>query len=89
MMHTDERTMADVFGNHVLLAWIDETPETDMPTAVTSFSWSEFDQVTPEGLAIDSWWDQDLKAWKYEGEMAFDAKITANDAGVFLLNAIS
>jgi len=82
-------SMADVFGKHILLAWIDPTPNTDTPTAVTTFSWSPFDKVTAEAVAIDSWWDQDRKAWKYEGEIAFDAKITANDAGVFLLNAVA
>lgn len=82
-------TMVDVYQKSILLAWVSPDATTDMPTAITGFSWSPFDQVTADAVAIDSWWDQDRKAWKYEGEIAVDFKITANDAGVFLLDAIS
>jgi len=80
--------MSNVFGKHVLLAYISREQSLELPTAVSQFSWSPFDQVTAEGVAVDSWYDKDRKATKYEAEMACDVAITANDAGVFLKDAV-
>jgi len=81
--------MARVFGKNMLI--MHRTPEMtdEEPTAAALFAWSEFDGVTPDGAAIDSWFDKDKKATKYEAEQAFDIKLTANDLGVFLKDTVA
>lgn len=80
--------MADVFGKDVLLSYIDQNPDETKPTAVTGFSWSEFDKMTPEGASVRKYREDSLQGDWLEGEAAFDFKITANDAGLFLKDAV-
>lgn len=82
-------SMARVFGDHFLLLKVASEASDDQPTSNALFAWSEFDQVTADGAAISSWYDQDRKSTKYEAEQAFDCKQTAADLGVMLLNAVA
>ena len=86
-------TMARIFGNHVLLAYIDfdgnPTVDDQSPTAITTFAWSAIPGVTKQGASIETWYDRDIKADIYEIEDGFDVKITANDAAVFLASAVA
>jgi hypothetical protein len=82
-------SMSRVFGNHILLAYINPNPGDDGITAVTGFAWSEFDQVDENGAAIFSWYEKAVKSTYFEAEQAIDYAITCNDCGVFLLDAIS
>jgi glycerol-3-phosphate dehydrogenase len=40
------------------------------------------------GTAISKWFNQDIKAYKVEGEMCFDCKVVGKDLGVFLSDVI-
>jgi hypothetical protein len=82
--------MADVYGKHAWLGYIDPTPNMDAPTAITQFSWSDFDRVSGTGgVAVDSWYDNDRRATKYECEASFDVAITSNSSGVFFYTAVA
>ena len=82
-------TMADIWGNHMLLAYISPTANTEEPTAVTSFVHSKFDKITANDVAVKKWYERREDAWFYEADIFFDVKITSNDAGVFFLNAVA
>lgn len=81
--------MARVFGKHILLVHVEEGMSDEEPTALGLFSWNEIDQVTAEGAAIRTWFDNGKKCDYLEAEQAFDIQITANDMGAFLLSAIA
>ena len=81
-------SMARIIGNHMLLCHI-APKSTDEPTAVCSFVWSEFDQVTENDVPVKSWFNEDLDCHKYEGEICPDTKITANDLGVFFKDVVA
>jgi hypothetical protein len=81
--------LSRVFGNHFLLLHQEPSPTDMAPTAVTSFVWSEFDNVTESGVPIFTWYDPARKSDIYEAEMHFDVKITANDLGVMMLSAVA
>lgn len=86
-------TMSRIFGNHILLAYVDFDAEPMVddrrPTAICTFTWNAIPGVTKEGASIDKWYDREIKADVYEVEDGFDAVITANDAGVFLKSAVA
>lgn len=81
-------TMARVFGNHMLLAYIDPNPSTETPTAITTFAWSDFDQVDANGAEIRSWYEDSTRSTYFQADMYFDCKITAQDSAVFLYGCI-
>jgi hypothetical protein len=81
-------SISRVFGNDMLLAYVSPTPNSEEPTAMTSFSWSDFDQVDANGAEIRSWYDEFTRSTYYQADMAFDCKITANDAGIYLKGVI-
>ncbi len=81
-------SMARVFGNHILLAYLADTWTEDEPTAVAGFSWSEYDKVDATGAAIRRWRENDPQGEWFHSEMAIVYKIVANDLGVFLKDAV-
>lgn len=82
-------TMARPFGKGMLIMHRAKTPSDDDPTALSLFSWSKHDFVTPEGAAIDTWRDEDRSGDWYRASQFVDIKISANDLGVFLLNTVA
>lgn len=82
-------SMSRVFGNHFLLMYVADNAADDMPTACTTFSWSEYDQVTADGAAIFQWYEDAEKATYYEAEMAMDIKVTAADLGGFFSSCVA
>lgn len=81
-------TMARVFGNHILLAYVAETWTEEDPTAVAGFSWSDYDKVDATGAAIKRWREDDPEGDWLKAEMAIQYAIVANDLGVFLKDAV-
>lgn len=82
-------SMGRVFGNHILLAYISDAPGDEEPTAVTGFAWSEYDKVDATGVAIRKWRENDPAGDWFHAEQAIAYAITANDCGVFLLDAVA
>lgn len=82
-------SMARIFGNHFVLLYRAPTVSEEQPTSNALFAWSEFDQVTADGAAIDSWYDKPTKSTIYEAEQAVACKRTADDLGVMLLDAVA
>lgn len=77
-------SMSAAFTDNFLLMYRSPTPSDDVPTAATLFSHTEFDQVTADGAAIFSWYDESRRSTYMEVEQAFDQKVTAADcAGIF------
>jgi hypothetical protein len=82
-------TMAKVFDDYFLLLYRATTASDDMPTAATLFSHSEFDDVTPDGAAIFSWYEEARRATIMEAQTAFDIKVTAADMGGLFYDCIA
>lgn len=81
-------TMARVFGNHILLAYIEPGPSQDLPTAISGYTWNEYDKVDATGVAIKTWREDDPEGEWLKAEQCVQYKITANDLGVFLKDAV-
>lgn len=82
-------TMADVFGDHMLLAYIAPSETTEDATAITGFSWNEYDKVDANGAAIRTWSEEPIETDFLEAMMSVDFKLTCNDLGVFLKDCVS
>ena len=82
-------TMARLFGKGFLLMYRTPQAMEDVPTAASLFSWSEFDEVTADGAAIFSWYDESRRATYMEAEQAFDMKVTSADLGGFFTSCIA
>lgn len=82
-------SMARVFGKHILLVHIAEELDEQDATAITLFAWNEIDQVTADGAAIYSWWDEDREGDWLRVKQAFNVKQTAADLGCFLKDAVA
>jgi hypothetical protein len=82
-------SMSAVYGKHFVLTYIADTPTDEEPTAVTTFTWSDFDGMTSDGATVRQWYDDDRKSTWFEAEIFFDMKITAQDCGVMMLSAVA
>lgn len=82
-------SMSRVFGDSFLLQYRNPVASDQDPTGTTLFSWSEFDEVTPEGAAIFSWYDESRRSTVHEVEMACDIKVTAADMGGIFVSCIA
>lgn len=80
---TDTATMARVPTDGLLLVHRTPSMSQDEPTAMALFSFSEFDFVTPEGAAIESWFDEEVDGDWFRASQYFDIQITSNDLGLF------
>lgn len=78
-------SLSDVWGKHALFLYVDPNPSPNSmtPSAVTTFSWSDYDKMDANGAAIKSWRNEDPDGEWLRAEAAFDCKITAQDAAVF------
>jgi len=84
-------TMSEIFTpKDALLIYAADAPSHDEPSALYTFSWSEFDQVKGTGAAaIKTWRLDDPDAEAFRALMSFDVKVTASDCGYFFSGAVS
>jgi hypothetical protein len=77
--------LADVWGKHALFMYVEPNPSPNSmtPTAVTTFSWSDYDKMDATGAVIKSWRNDDPDGEWLRVQSSFDCKITAQDAAVF------
>ena len=73
-------------GNHVWLGYVSPTPAGDDPSAGYTFAWDYAGYS--EVIGVDSFEIRKIKATRYEGESAWDGKVTAADLGVFMPNVV-
>jgi hypothetical protein len=75
-------------SNRALLTYAPASPGLQTPSAGYIFPWKGLLGSGAYGNAISRWWNQDLKSYKVEGEMCFDAKIVCADLGAYLSDVI-
>lgn len=73
-------------GNHVWMGYVNPTPAREEPSAGYIFAWN-YAGYSPN-VAVDSFEIRKIKAIRYEGEAAWDGKVTAADLGVFMPNVV-
>lgn len=87
---TPERGQANpdfLFGPHALLVYAPPRPGLLIPTGGYIFEWTGYNSGYSVGVStIDM---PHLKAVRYEGEMAYHAKILGPDLGIFFKNVVS
>jgi len=73
-------TYSDVWGKHMLTAYVAPTPSLLTPSAGYTFAWRDRSR---------KWTDEGTECEFIQPEVAFDAKVTAADAGAFRYNLVS
>lgn len=84
-------TMDFTFGKHVLFMHVAPRPSTLTPSAGYTFSWNKPNNNAgaQSPVTIARWYNEDRKAWRIEGESAWDNKVVATDLGYFLKDAVA
>jgi hypothetical protein len=84
-------SMSFAVGKNVLLAYVNPSPGLLEPSAGYIFSWSnvQANSGASQPVAMSRWYDDDRKAWRIEGEAAWDNKIVSTDLGYFIANAVA
>jgi len=77
----DSFTNAFIGGKKALLTYTTNAPALLEPSAGYTFAWTGYQNNT--GVQISSWWEQNIKSTRVEGEMTYDMKVTAPDLGYF------
>lgn len=75
-------------ANRALLSYAPDAPGIKVPSAGYIFPWTGLMGSGAYGTRIKKWWNEDLDAYKIEGEMCFDCKVVGKDLGVFLSDVI-
>lgn len=73
-------------SNDVLLCYVNPSPGEMQPSAGYTFAWDY--AGAGAGIGVDSFDIRQLKTTRYEGEVAFDNKVTGQDLGYFLSNVV-
>ena len=83
-------TMSEIFDpDDALLMYVADAPSHDEPSALYTFSWSEFDGIKGTGAAaIKTWREDDPDGEWFRGMMSFDVKVVASDCGYFFKTAV-
>lgn len=76
-------------GKHALLAYVAPNPGEMEPSAGYTMHWTGVSGGLGAGVAIDSFDIREKKTTRYEGEMAFDHKVTGSDLGYFFNGAVA
>jgi hypothetical protein len=74
-------------GKHAWLGYVNPSPGEMQPSAGYTFVWDY--AGTAAGVGIDSFEIREKKTTRYEGEMAFDNKVTGTDLGYFFNGAVA
>ena len=77
-----------IYGYGALLAYAAPAPGIMVPSAGYIFSWEGYLNGTAT-VAVTRWWEQRLKSWRVEAEMAFDIKTTGTDLAVYFASAVT
>lgn len=76
-------------GKHALLAYVAPNPGEMEPSAGYTMHWTGVSGGLGTGVAVDSFEIREKKTTRYEGEMAFDNKVTGSDLGYFFNGAVA
>jgi hypothetical protein len=76
-------------GKHAWLGYVNPDPSPLQPSAGYTFAWKGISGDAGAEVAISSFYLQELKATRVEGESAFDNKIVATDLGYFFSGAVA
>jgi hypothetical protein len=71
------------YGKHALLCYAADRPSLLMPSAGYIFGWRGVSQGLGFNIAVSSFYMQQLKSERVEGELAFDCKKVADACGMF------
>jgi hypothetical protein len=84
-------SMSFTHGKSALVAYVAPRPGVMTPSAGYCFSWSNLAQNGGLGspVTISKWYDDDRKAWRVEGESAWDNKVVGSDLGYFIASAVA
>lgn len=76
------------FGKNMLLCYTPRAPGLLIPASGYIFEWTGLSGLG-YNTTMDKWWMQEIKSWRIEGEMAYDAKIVGSDLGLYFNGAIA
>lgn len=76
-------------GKNALLCHSAPNPGLMIPSAGYTFGWSGLTNINSLGIAITSFWMQEIKSDRIEIEVAFDMKKVAADLGYFFSSAVA
>lgn len=82
-------SMSWVIGDVGLLAYIAPAPRMEEPSAIYTFSFSEFDFVKDGGAAIGRYREEQTKSDILRGEMYLDVKLVASDCGTYFSDLLT
>lgn len=83
-------SMSFIFGKHALLVYAAPSPGLLQPSGGYTFTWDQYANARNErGTAISSFYMQELRSTRVEGEMAYDMKVVAADVGAFFSSVVS
>ena len=75
-----------IAGNHFWMGYVAPSPSAEEPSAGYIFAWDYAGYS--EVITVDSFEIRKIKSVRYEGESAWDGKVTAPDLGVFMPNVV-
>lgn len=78
-----------IHGKHALLAYVAPEPSELTPSAGYTFEWRGVSDGLGETLGVVEIDMPTLRATRVEGQIAYDNKVVAADAGYFFANAVS
>jgi hypothetical protein len=79
-------TGAAIWGKHCLLSYKPPRPDAMTPSTAYTFAW----KVAGKNMvAVDKWFDRDIKGDKIEVEKSYVNKITAAASGYLIYNAVA
>lgn len=76
-----------IFGPHALLVYAPPKPGLLVPTGGYIFEWTGYNEGYSVSISVIDM--PHLKATRYEGEMAYDAKLLGPDLGIFFQNVVT
>jgi hypothetical protein len=82
-------SMAFIVGKSALLCYANPNPGIMQPSAGYVFTWGGLLGASAFGTRISRFRQQNLKADRVEGEMAYDMKVIASDLGYFFTSAVA
>ena len=77
-----------VFGKNMLLTYIPDSVGLLTPASGVTFEWSGLEGLGYD-VSMNSWYMQNIKATRVEGEMAYDANLVGSELGVFFSGAVA
>jgi hypothetical protein len=82
-------SMSNMGGDYMWIGYVAESPSEMNPSALYTFSLSDYDDTGEGGALIKRWREDDPEGEWFKAESAFQTKITSSVAGVLLEQAAS